>query len=308
MNNTGSSPFQDLDLILQLIRLYGKIKPKIALHFTVKPNIYGSLVAGYFGIPSISTISGLGTVFLTSATLNKVVRFLYKVALKYPARVFFQNPDDLKVFQQGQLLTRSNYGLIPGSGVDIRRFKPSKPPAAPPFVFLMMARLIEEKGIREYIEAAANLKAKGLAVKCLLLGTPEPNHKRGIPVKEITRGPVEYLGEVKDVKGYIENAHAVVLPSYGEGLPKSLLEAAAMEKPIIASNVPGCIEVVKEEINGLLCKPGDVADLEEKMEKMLDYSPQKLVDMGRTGRSLVKESFTEEKVVQVYMDAIKEIT
>ena len=307
MSNTGNNPWDDLNLIKQLYVLYRKIKPQIALHYTIKPNIYGSIVARRLDIPSISTVSGLGTVFLTTAKSNSIARFLYKIAFRFPQRIFFQNVSDMEIFEQHGLLKATNYSLAPGSGIDIRRFAQNQsPPEAPPFIFLMIARLIEEKGVREYMKASEILISEGLPVKCQILGQPEKNHKRRISLEELSSAPVEYLGETHDVRDFINKSHVVVLPSSREGLSRSLLEAAAMEKPIIASKVPGCLEVVKDQINGLLCSPGDPVDLALKMKEMQSCSGEKLKEMGRAGRKLVKEQYTEEHVNRLYLEIINE--
>lgn len=308
MNNTGNNPWQDLTLIRQVCRLYREINPGVVLHYTIKPNIYGSLVARYLGIPSICTISGLGTVFLTSGKSNNIARLLFKKAFKYPQVIFFQNQSDLEIFRKNGLLRSGNYQVIPGSGIDVRRFtKRRSTPAPPPFVFLLIARLIEEKGVRTFMEASKTLRSEGLAVTCQILGSPDPKHKRGIPLSEIETYPVEYLGETEDVRDFIDRCHVVVLPSFREGLSRSLLEAAAMEKPTIASAVPGCTEVVKDQINGLLCRPGDSSDLSDKMREIQSYSLEKLNDMGAAGRSLVMAQFTVDRVNKHYLDVIREI-
>jgi len=299
MENTGSNPLLDLDLTRRIHGLYKKINPDVILHYTVKPNIYGTLVARWLRIPTISTVSGLGTVFLASRKAGRIARYLYSKAFKYPQIIFFHNQSDLNVFKQLKLLAKSNYALIPGSGIET--------PARQPFIFLMMARLIEEKGVREYLKAAEMLHNEGHPVQCQLLGAPEPNHRRGIPLQEINSGLVQYLGETADVRKYINACHAVVLPSYREGLSRSLLEAAAMGKPIIASDVPGCKEVVKDQINGLLCKSGNALDLKEKMTQLQTLSAEHLEEMGKAGRQLVLEHFTEDRVVEKYLNTIKNI-
>lgn len=308
MKSTGSNPFFDLDLIRRIHKLYRIIKPQIILHYTVKPNIYGTMVARWLQIPSISTVTGLGTVFLTSGKTNRIAQYLYRRAFRYPKKIYFHNQSDLDAFRELKLLTQSNYDLIPGSGIDIVRFSPElPPPKRPPFIFLMMARLIEEKGIREYIEAAAIIRNEGLSVRCQLLGALAPDHKRSIPMEEISLGQIEYLGDTNDVRKYINESHAVVLPSYREGLSRSLLEAAAMAKPIIASDVPGCKEVVKDQINGLLCKPGNATDLGEKMKELQSLSTEQLEKMGNAGRSLVLKHFAEDLVIKIYLNTIKNI-
>jgi glycosyltransferase involved in cell wall biosynthesis len=307
MNNTGSSPGQDLLLLSRLYRLYRNIRPDVVLHYTIKPNIYGTLIAGLLKIPSISTVSGLGTVFLTPNKFNSIARFLYSVAFRYPGRIFFQNESDLKVFKDKGLLRKNNFLVIPGSGIDTLRFKPASAPPLTPFVFLMMARLIVEKGVNEYLEAARIIQSEGLPVVFQILGSPDPQHQRGIQLEELKSWPVEYLGEAVDVRDYIGNAHVVVLPSYREGLSRSLLEAAAMEKPIVATDVPGCREVVKDQINGLLCKPADAEDLANKMKERVSLTDSQLKEMGAAGRRLVVENFSEERVVGIYLDTIREI-
>jgi glycosyltransferase involved in cell wall biosynthesis len=306
MHNTGNNPWHELSLVRQLYALYRKIDPQLVLHYTIKPNIYGTMVARKLGIPSICTVSGLGTVFLTSGKTNWIARLLYKISFRYPKRIFFHNQSDLTFFKQKKLLSAENYKLIPGSGIDVQRFSGSKTPLGPPFIFLMVARLIEEKGIRVYLKASEILHKEGLPVICRLLGPEDPAHKRAISASEVTMSTVEYLGETEDVREFLKQAHAVVLPSYREGLSRSLLEAASMEKPIIASAVPGCKEVVKDQINGLLCKPGDPADLALKMKTLYTYSQEKLRKMGIAGRKLVKDQFTEVRVNSYYLDAIKE--
>ena len=305
MNNTGNNPWDELSLIHQLFRLYKDLKPQVALHYTIKPNIYGSLVARLLRIPSICTVSGLGTVFLTNSKSNSVARMLYSVAFRYPQRIFFHNTADMEIFKLQHLLKADNYSLVPGSGIDIRRFiRRQSTPETPPFIFLMVSRLIEEKGVREFMKASEILKAQGLELKCQILGPPERNHRRSVSLEELASSSVTYLGETDDVKDFITKSHAIVLPSFREGLSRSLLEAAAMEKPIITCNVPGCTEVVKDQINGLLCTPGDPHDLALKMKEMLSYSKEKLAEMGRAGRKLVEQRYTEDQVNAYYLEVI----
>lgn len=308
MNNTGSNPGQDLLLLKRLYRLYLNIKPDVVLHYTIKPNIYGTMVSRLLNVPSICTVSGLGTVFLTAGKSNSMAELLYRFAFRYPARIFFQNQADLTLFKDKGLLTGSNHQLVPGSGIDVNRFTAEDAPMPPrPFIFLMMARLIEEKGVREFLSAAKILADDGLPVLCQILGAPEPRHKRGISLDDLKNWPVEYLGETNDVRPYIRNAHVVVLPSYREGLSRSLLEAAAMGKPIVTTDVPGCREVVKDQINGLLCKPADPEDLAQKMKLMHLTEDTGLREMGAAGRRLAVENFSETRVIDIYMDTIREV-
>ena len=308
MNNTGSNPVQDLLLMHRLYKLYQKISPDLVLHYTIKPNIYGSLVARLLNIPTICTVSGLGTVFLTSSGSNRIAWQLYKLAFRFPVKVFFQNQSDLSEFKDRGLLTRNNYQVIPGSGIDINRFMLSQESNnTSPLVFLMMARLIEEKGVLDFLEASKILRQQGIPVICQLLGAPDPAHKRSIKNGQLADAPIEYLGETDDVRPYIRKSHVFVLPSYREGLSRALLEAAAMGKPIITTDVPGCREVVKDQINGLLCKPADPQDLAKKMHQMYFLDHDKRIAMGMAGRQLVINQFSETRVIDIYLAVIRKL-
>ncbi len=308
MDNSRGHIIKDLGLLKQINQIYKKVKPDVTLHYTVKPNIYGSIAARWQSIPCINTVSGLGTVFLTESLTSKVAKLLYRWSFGYPQRVFFQNAEDLDQFQSMGLLTKTNHGVVGGSGVNTQFFEPTKLPSKEPFTFLMMARLLEDKGVREYAKAAETLKAKGLNIQCNLLGNPEIGHSRGVPSAVIetwvANGYINYLGETGDVKPFINQSHIVVLPSYREGLPKSLLEAASMQRPLIATRVPGCMEVVKDQINGFLCRPKDSEDLAVKMEAMYNRSKEALESMGQAGRALVQAKFEEHVVVDQYLKAI----
>jgi len=311
MDNSGTNPVRELALIKRIYKIYSQLKPQVVLHYTIKPNIYGCMAARWNNIPCINNISGLGTSFLVNSWKHFPIRMMYRNALKYPHKIFFQNSRDLQQFENWDLLKKPNYELIPGSGVNTAYFKPTDSPSNRPFTFLMMARLLEEKGVREYALASEIMLAKGLQMRCILAGNPEIEHRRGIPSTElqkwVDKGFVEYLGEVSDVRPIIGESHAVVLPSYREGLPKSLLEAASMGKPVIATKVPGCTDVVKDQINGLLCEPRNAWDLAEKMEQLYHMSNPELQQLGNAGRKLAQNEFEENLVIEKYLKTIQHI-
>ncbi len=313
MRNSGTQVLNDLRLINRIARIFRSIDPHIVLNYTIKPNIYGGLVANALNIPCINNVSGLGTVFLTRNLSNWIARKLYKWSFKNSDKVFFQNHQDMQLFLDRGLLTGDNYELIPGSGINTQYFKPMENSGTHnDFTFLMMARLLKEKGVMEYAKAAEILTAKGLPVRCQLMGNPESSHRRGVRrrhLKSWTReGYIEYLGEIEDVRPTIAGADALVLPSYREGLPKSLLEGASMEKPLIAARVAGCMDVVNDQINGLLCEPRNAVDLADKMEVLLSLTEDERKAMGMQGRKLVQAEFEEHLVIDKYLKAIKEIT
>ena len=308
MEPGGINPLQDVKLMLRLYRLYRTIRPDAILHFTVKPNIYGTLAARLLRIPTINTVSGLGTVFLKSGWVSFIAQQLYRAAFRFPHRVFFHNPDDYQLFIAQRLISAEQGAVVPGSGIDLTRFAAeSYPKKQQPFTFLLIARLLYDKGIEEYALAAQQLQQEGLAATFQLLGAPDTAHPRGIPKTVlnhwIATGIIIHLGTTDDVRPFIAQADAVVLPSYREGLPRTLLEAAAMQKPIVATNTPGCRQVVQDGYNGLLCRVRDAHDLAEKLRRMMRLDEPARQQMGERGRVLVAQ-FSEAQVIEHYLQAL----
>lgn len=313
MDRRGTHPGRDLSFLYQLYRIYRSVRPDVTLHFTVKPNIYGTLAASLLGIKTINTVSGLGTVFLKPGLGSRVARWLYRTTFRLPDRVFFHNPDDYQLFITQGLVSPARAATVPGSGINLRHFRPQPPP--PPsttFTFLVIARLLYDKGIVEYAEAARTLRRRGLHVRCQLLGARDPEHQRGIPDAQVdgwvSDQTLEYLGTTDDVRPFIHRADAVVLPSYREGLPRTLLEAASLQKPIITTNTPGCRHVVSDGQNGLLCRVRDAADLAEKMQRLVAMPAAARQEMGQRGRSIVAQRFSEEYVVDQYLSTVATVS
>ena len=310
IDNKGTNPINDLRTLWQYLKLYKRIKPDIALHFTIKPNIYGNIASLFLKIPVINTITGLGTVFIKENFITFIAKVLYKVALKN-SFVFFQNKNDKDLFLKYNLITTQNVDVLPGSGVDIQKFKPIETKKDNIFKFLLIARMLWDKGIGEYVEAAKIIKQKYKDVEFLLVGPIGVDNPTAIPKEQIDKWQkerlVKYLGTTDDVRNMIAMADCVVLPSYREGMPKALLEAAAMEKPLIATNIAGCKEVVEDGINGYLCKIRDAKDLADKMEKMLNLSKDKRKAMGKAGREKMIKQFDENIVINRYLETIDKI-
>jgi glycosyltransferase involved in cell wall biosynthesis len=239
---------------------------------------------------------------------SAIAVFLYKVSFLFPKKVFFQNPEDLDLFIHKKLISKRQADLLPGSGIDLTRFQPVKFKRNSHFTFLMISRLIIDKGVVEYIKAIESLRSKGIDARFQLLGGADPKHKRGIALTDIEewimRGTVEYLGTTADVIPHIANADCIVLPSYREGTPRALLEAASCAKPIVATDVPGCRQVVLNNFNGLLCKMKDADDLANKMENMLLMKDCQLRQFGENGRSLVESEYDQNIVIEKYINAI----
>ncbi|MBC5774281.1 glycosyltransferase family 4 protein [Pontibacter sp. KCTC 32443] len=308
----GTNPFKDIWLTWRLYRAYSRVKPDVVLHYTIKPNIYGAIAAHLAHIPSINNVSGLGTIFIKKDYISNIALRLYKQAFQYPFKVFFQNQDDRRLFLKHKLVRAGITEVLPGSGIDLQEFKPMpKPDPDAPFTFLMIARVLYEKGVAEYMEACRLLKEKYPGIKCQLLGQVDELSRFGIKQtvldEWLATGAVEYLGTTDDVATIIAQADCVVLPSYREGTPRTLLEAAAMAKPLIATNVPGCREVVQQSINGLLCRVRNASDLADKMEQMLQMPPEQLQRMGEASRQIAETRFDVNFVIQRYLHAINEV-
>lgn len=311
MENKGNNPIKDLSLIRQLYKIYKEANPDIILQFTIKPNIYGTIAASRLKIPVVNNVSGLGTVFLHDNLVSKVAHLLYKFSFRYAAKVFFQNKDDRQLFLEKKLVREDVTGLLPGSGVMVDKYNPLPFKRNEPLIFLLIARLLYDKGIREYIGAIRIIKNLNVRAHFQLMGSLDEQSSLGITQNElngwIEEGLIEYIPFKKDVIATIGNADCIVLPSYREGTPKTLLEGAAMAKPLIATDVPGCREVVEDGMNGFLCTVKDEKDLADKILILSRLSDNELNSLGRNSRKMVLLKFDEKIVIQLYNEAINRI-
>ena len=311
MDSRGANPIKDSALIFELFTIYRRVKPDVVLHYTIKPNVYGTIAAAMLRIPVINNVCGLGTVFLKDNLISAIAIFLYKVSFRFANKVFFQNSDDQKLFLDKRLVNENTVDTIPGSGIDLSKFQPVSFKRNEKFTFLLISRLITDKGVLEFVEAVKKLKANGVEAQFQILGAMDPLHKRGIKLdliaEWINSGTIEYLGTTDDVRQFIENADCVVLPSYREGTPRTLLEAASSCKPIIATDVPGCNNVVEHNFNGLLCRIKDADDLAEKMKEMATLGDDTLRTFGMNGRAKMELQYDESLVINKYLAALGEL-
>ena len=320
----GTNPVADLKLLLRFALLLRRERPDVLMVYTAKPNVYGSLAAHALGIPVINNIAGLGSVFIKGGWLALVLKTLYRFALSRAKRIFFQNPDDYRQFLDMGLVRAKQCTVLPGSGVDLKLFQPVPLPSLQKridskdrntnshrFVFLMMARLLKDKGVQEFAEAARLLKSRYPWVEFKLLGFKDPRNPNAVEEDQLAfwqaMGWVTYWGSSADVRKHLALADCVVLPSYREGTPRTLLEAAAMGRPLVATDVPGCREVVKHGVNGLLCRPRDSQDLADQMQAILQMSNEKLAHMGQLSRQWVEERFDELRVIDAYLNELDEL-
>lgn len=313
----GNNPIVDLFLLKQLAGIYKSHKPDVIFQYTIKPNIYGTLAARIAGIPTINTVTGLGTVFLHNNIVSKIARKLYRFSFRFARFVVFQNKEDQQIFIQNKIVKSSKTRIIRGSGVDTTRFQKETPNTsassdADVFRFVMAARLIFDKGIGEYAEASRLLYAQfGRSVQCILIGAIDSDKKLGIRKEDLNAWVAEhhliYKPFSKDIICEYRHASAVVLPSYREGLSKSLLEAASCSKPLIASDVAGCRDIVVDNRNGFLCKVKNAQDLFVKMRAMVQLPVEQLNDMGNYSKQLVEENFSDKIIFNDYFCLINEI-
>jgi glycosyltransferase involved in cell wall biosynthesis len=309
--NKGTNPFNDYAYYKFLYDTYIKVKPAFIFHYTIKPNIYGSMAAHKAGIPSIAVVSGAGYVFLHDNFLTKLTKKLYTKAAKNCSEMWFVNKEDQSMFQQQKIVSPSKTKVLPGEGINTELFKRDNPYPANNeiFTFLLGGRMLWDKGVGIYVEAARLIKEKYACVKFQLLGFIDELNPSSIPKEQITtwvdEGIIEYLGVTDNVKFFLNRINCFVLPSfYKEGVPKSLLEAASMEIPLITTDNIGCREVVEDGYNGFLCAVKDSKSLADKMEQIICMQKQDLINMGIKGREKAIKSFHESLVLDYYTTTI----
>lgn len=315
--NIGSgnlNPFKILKYIFNLYTALKKINPDLCLIFSIRPAIFGNLIARYLDIPTITNITGVGPLFSSKNFAYRAARFIYRFALGKTRTVFFQNYDDMNSFLKNKFVKKEIAKRIPGSGVDYNKFSPIVANHNEDnFTFLFIGRLIKDKGIFEFAEAARNLKKKYPQVLFNVIGPFWHQNLKSNTISKndlqnwIVEGIIDYQGEKKDIRKYIAHADCVVLPSYREGTSNILLEAASMEKPIVTTNTTGCKETVEDGVTGYLCKIKDSKDLAAKMEKMYLLSAEQRSVMGKKGREKMIKEFDKSIVIYHYLDAIDEV-
>lgn len=313
MDTNGTHPGRDLLLLFRYFTILRSIKPHAFLGYTVKPNVYGSLAAQALGIPVINNIAGLGATFISNNYLTRIVSGLYKFALRKSNCIFFQNADDRELFINLGVARRENSALLPGSGINLRNYLADVPAplAGRPFRFLLVARMLRDKGVEEFVEASRLVRQRHPVIECQLLGFVDSANSNSIGANRIRtwedEGVVKYLGRTDDVRPFLAQADCVVLPSYREGVPRSLLEAAAMARPIIATDVVGCRDAVDDMANGLLCEVKNATDLARKMLEMFEMTPNQRITMGAAGRRKMEVEFDEQIVTQKYLHVLSSI-
>ncbi|MDD3324188.1 MAG: glycosyltransferase family 4 protein [Sulfurospirillaceae bacterium] len=313
ISRKGLNPLGEIRYMYALWRVYRHIKPDIVLSYSIKPNIFGNFVAKALNIPVISTINGLGSGFLGKSWLKAIVKTLYMFALKFAKIVFFQNQEDRKFFIKDGLVCEKKARYVAGSGIGVEAFGDCEKQEDGKISFCLIARLLRDKGILEYIEAIRLLRKSGdFPQACFYLGGAfDDGNPSGISKDELLaweqEGLVSYLGVTDDIKNFLRLSDVVVLPSYREGLSRVLLEAASAKKAIIATDVAGCRDVVEDGENGFLVEAHSPKSLYEGFLKILSLNKESLSKMGEAGFEKVKNEFSQDKINKIYLDVICEV-
>ncbi len=309
LRRRGMNPLQELALLSCYRRILRRVRPDVVLTYTIKPNIYMGFLCGRYKIPCMPTITGLGTAMEGQGLLQKGVSLLYRIALERASVVFFQNTANQKIFQERKIAP-GTHRMLPGSGVNLEHFTYQEFPEKGEVGFLFISRIMEEKGIEEYLDAAQAVKGRHQETRFCILGFLEDGYKGRERFERLQKeGVVEFAGSVEDVIPYLRNSQCTVHPSwYPEGMSNVCLESAACGRAVITTNRPGCRETIQDGRSGLLVRERDSRDLIDKIEYFLSLSPEQRRQMGICGRHYMEERFDRKIVIRTYIEAVREMT
>ncbi|MDA9370995.1 glycosyltransferase family 4 protein [Gammaproteobacteria bacterium] len=313
LDNKGLNPLNDFKFFLELFFFFKKQQPLAVFNFTIKNNIYGAVASKILGLYTINNISGLGTAFIREGLLNKFIKALYKITMPLADKIYCQNIEDYNAIKDLLNLSAQKISLLPGSGVNPARFHPSLKVAEPKriFTFVFIGRMLRDKGLEELVRAVKLVNSETITCKLVLCGIVDHLNQSAIPLHQIEgwgeEPDISWIGSTDKAENVLAQSDCLVLPSYREGMPKTILEACSMEIPVIASNVPGCRHIIQDGFNGLLCKARDSFNLSEILTKMINLSDVERACMGRNARQIILESFDEKFVVEEALQAVRKI-
>jgi len=305
INRHGTNIKEDLKLLYYYYGLVKEVKPDIILSYTIKPNIYGGIISNITKTPYIPNITGLGKAFNSNSSnfSKRFLTYLYSVSVKKSYHTFFQNQDNLRIFKNLNLLSKS-YSLLPGSGVNVEKFKYiSYPSNDQKIVLLYIGRVMKDKGINELLAAAKEINNPNIIIN--IMGFIDDAEMKNKIEAYSKKGYINYLGFKSNVSDFLQRAHAVILPSYHEGMSNVLLEAASSGRPVLASNIPGCKETFDEGESGLSFEPGNVKSIVDSIIEFNDLSYEEKVTMGKAGRNKMIEQFDRKIIIENYMSIIE---
>ncbi|MEG1256977.1 glycosyltransferase family 4 protein [Clostridium sp.] len=304
VDRRGVNPIRDFGLILTYMKIMKELKPDIIFSYTIKPNIYGCIASNFTKNKQVSNITGTGATFLKKNAVSTIAKDLYKLSLKKSYKVFFQNSGDKDFFVENHMV-RNNYAMIPGSGVNLEHYEVCDLPAENETNFIFIGRVMELKGMEQYLECAKAIKEKHPNTNFYIAGFIEEQKYKEIIEDYHAKGIINYIGFQKNIKSWIQKCHCTILPSHGgEGVPNVLLESAAMGRICIASKINGSKDVIDYGVTGYLFETGNAEDLIDKVDKFLrlDYEDKK--QMGLDGRKKVEKEFDRQIVIETYLKEV----
>ena len=312
LDRDSTNPLKDLVLIAELTRKYKRLKPDLVIHFTNKPNIYGAIAARRAKVDSIAIVTGLGYAFIHNGFIKSVTTALYKYTSKYHKKFIFENIEDRELFENENIITEGQGISVKGCGVNTTYFHPyPNQEVNEAMVFTFVGRLLYDKGVKEFVEAARIIKLVHPKTQFWLVGELDPDNPATVEKDELIEWVdsdiVYYHGFQRDVRPFISKSDCVVLPSYREAIPRTITEAMAMAKPVITTDTAGCREAVEVEVNGYLAKLRDANDLAESMQKIISLTEEERKSMGQAGRNIVMNQFDDRLIANHIYDIISKI-
>jgi glycosyltransferase involved in cell wall biosynthesis len=308
VDRRGINPIRDLVLIFYYIKIMKTLKPDIIFSYTIKPNIYGCIASNITKHTQVSNITGTGATFIKKSAVSFIARVLYKFSLKKSYKIFFQNSGDRDYFVQNKMV-KKNYQLLPGSGVNLKQYSVTELPSNKEINFIFIGRVMELKGIDQYLETALEIKRIYPNTNFYIAGFIEEMKYKEIINVYHSKGIVNYIGFQKDIKPWIQKCHCTILPSHGgEGVPNVLLESAAMGRICIASNINGSIDVIEDGKTGYIFEVGNAKELIDKVKKLIRMSNDTRKQMGLSGREKVEKEFDRQFVINSYLEELDKVT
>ncbi len=302
------NPFYDFSSYLEMTRKLKKIQPDIVINFTIKPNILGGLVGHNLKLNTIAVVTGLGYTFIHKNWLKTLAKFLYKKTLKYHQKIIFENTDDKNLFIDSDLVPRKKAFAVKGCGVNTDYYYPSEERKVDNLTFTFIGRLLYDKGLREFVEASVETRAKLPNTRFLVAGNIDADNPAAVSEEDLQKwqnlSEIEFLGFIEDIRKVIDKSDVIVLPSYREGMSRVIMEAMSMAKPIIATDVPGCREIIEDHINGLLVIPRETKSLQEAFVEMYNMPEEMRRNMGTNGRLKMIGEFNDKKIADQLFDLI----
>ncbi|HFD7850816.1 TPA: glycosyltransferase family 4 protein [Klebsiella michiganensis] len=313
MDRGSTNPIKDMRTTWHYYQIFLRLKPDLVFNFTPKVNIYSTLAAQFVKAKVVNNIAGLGSLFVSHSLASRIAKLLYRISQPLADFVFFQNEEDRKLFLDAGIVKQQFTDRLPGSGVDLSRFVVTPAPDDGSVRFTLVARMLREKGVELYVEAARQLHQQYPNLEFNLLGFIDEDNPSGISRTQIEQwqndGTINYLGTTDDVTKVLANQDCVVLPSYyREGVPKSLLEAAAMGKPIVTTDNVGCRETVDNGLSGFLCTPNDLLSLKNALDKIITMTHAQRKKFGCTGRIKIENEFDENMIIKAYLSQLTNLT